>query len=451
MAAHEKQLLMATGNDKQVREEISRLVMDNNVRELSKIVTARKGEFAGAVFSLASHSNAPPKRYADTTKSSSPAADGSDVAPADPCPAPPPLTCWKVGLWPSYELADHRLNIPIPSVNLTLMHVAAYYDSLEVFVYLESIGFLLEEESADQYRPIHYGCLNGSLEVCTYILSKMPEQARILPEVDFHLIYLATTSGNALILRELFACGADIKDRRNIGNRPVQQAIKTGHVQCLKVLLEKNARRVDPKEYTPIMLAITNSQPEAIPLLLQSGEDPSVITLEKRECALQLACFQREVEVVRELCERLVNVDLPEEMHERAAVHWICQSHHPEIARIILAKGINVNRLDGDGHAGPYYMLDVGEEHEILEIFDLLLKHGLNLNISAPTAKPTNTILGEFVTSITRPLKIIEWLLAHGADPTAKLVSTGQRICDYVKTSKIEPIIELFDRFMKPA
>ena len=406
-------------------EEISRLIMHNNVKELSKIVV-RKLDFSDAVFWLVSPSQTP-----------------NHGGPNAPTP-----------YWKGTTVHTYGTNIQdIPRGSLTLMHVAAYYDSLDAFVYLESIGFRLNEISAAQYRPIHYGCLNGSLEVCSYVLARMPEEARILPDVEFHLIYLATTSGNARLLRELFACGADISDPRNIRNQPVQKAIEMGHMQCLKVLLEKNPCTQTSKDNTLINVAIKNSRREAIPLLIQSGEDPSVITREKwQHCALEVACFFRQVDVVRELCERLVEVDLPAEMQEKAAVHWICQSHHPEIARIILSKGIDVNRLDGDGHAGPYYMLDIGKEDEIVEIFTLLLQHGLDLNITAPPDKPTNTILGEFVTSITRPLKVIEWLLEHGADPTAKLVSTGQRICDFVRSSTIESeskMIELFDRFMK--
>lgn len=126
-------------------------------------------------------------------------------------------------------------------------------------------------------------------------------------------------------------------------------------------------------------------------------------------------------------------IDLPSDVQEQGAVHWICISHNPEIARIILSKGgINVNRLDKEGHMGPYYMLDIGEEDENIEVLELLWQAGLDINKKTPN---TASILGEYVSSITKPLKIIEWLLVHGADMKQKL-TTGQTILEFMNQSK---------------
>lgn len=65
----------------------------------------------------------------------------------------------------------------------------------------------------------------------------------------------------------------------NKKNKPIQQAIKTRHVECLKILLAKNTRSPsEAREYTSIMLAIKNNQPDAVPLLLEAGEDPGKFT-----------------------------------------------------------------------------------------------------------------------------------------------------------------------------
>ena len=129
------------------------------------------------------------------------------------------------------------------------------------------------------------------------------------------------------------------------------------------------------------------------------------------------------------------NIELPPNLQCKSAVHWICISCKPEIARIILAKGIDVNRLDHDGHMGPFYMLDVGDEDEVIEVFELLLQAGLDIN---KKTKTTSSILGEFVTSITKPLKIIEWLLAHGASMNSKL-KTGQTIYEFMRHCEHSP------------
>lgn len=236
---------------------------------------------------------------------------------------------------------------------------------------------------------------------------------------------------------------------KNKKNEPIKQAIITRHVECLKILLAKNLRsKSETRDSTPIIDAIKNFQTDAVPLLLEAGEDPSKFTPQKiyffflitfhfnffvNECALEVACIQQQVAVVQALCDKMTCVDIPYEVQDQGAVHWICISHNPEIARIILSKGINnVNRLDKDGHMGPYYMLDIGEEDENIEVLELLYQEGLDINKKTPK---TASILGEYVISISKPLKIIEWLLAHGADMNSEL-TPGQTILEFMNQSK---------------
>lgn len=322
------------------------------------------------------------------------------------------------------------------------MHIAAFKDSLEVFVYLESHGFPLDIQSAAGYLPLHYACINSSVEVVAYILQRFPSQAKILhPELNF--IFLATLSGSTDILRLLFACGADLKENKR--NRLIEGAIKTNNVECLKILLEKGeSPSIDNPMFTSIMLAIINNNDHsAIKLLLEYGEDPSVI-LPNGECALKLACFQSRYDDVVTICDKLENVDIPEDMHEQAAVHWICSSKSSLIAKVVLDKGIDVNRFDKNGRQGPFYMLDVVPEDETIKILDLLLDQGYKIDLCSQNKKST-TMLGEYVCSINRPMKVIEWFLSHGADIHAK--AYNRTIIEQVKYSMNNELNALFKRY----
>lgn len=230
-------------------------------------------------------------------------------------------------------------------------------------------------------------------------------------------------------------------------NNPIEQAIKSRNVECLKLLLEQSKNRVDAKDYTALMIAIKHGQVQAVPLLLQNGEDPSFFTKDKNECALQLACFQKQTEVVKILCDALTVIEPDPDKSDKSAVHWACSSHDAEIVKIILDKGIDVNRLDKLGHSGPFYMLDVGEDDEVIKILELLIEYNFNVNIQGKNENGgmANTILGDFVSSITKPCKVIEWLLQHGADPTRRMVN-GERICDFIRkapgSEQIQRLIE---------
>ena len=86
---------------------------------------------------------------------------------------------------------------------------------------------------------------------------------------------------------------------------------------------------------------------------------------------------------------------------------------------------------------GPYYMLDVGKEEENIEVLELLFQAGLNIN---KKTEKTASILGEYVSAITKQTKVIEWLLAHGADMNSKL-TTGQTILEFMNQSReLQPL-----------
>ena len=258
-------------------------------------------------------------------------------------------------------------------------------------------------------------------------------------------------SGDPDILRLLFKNGADINAQQNKRNKSVQQAIRTRHVDCLKILLEKGSKNeVDKMQYSTLMLAIASNEQDAVPLLAESGENLEYTTPNTSETALSLACFQSFRPTVKYLCEHMTKVDIDPSLRAKAAVHWICQSKDPEIAKMVLAKGINVNRLDQDGHTGLYYLLDLTDEQTTIQIIELLFKEGLDLNIQGKSLQgnDVNSILGDFVSSIHRPEKVIGWLLEHGANPEAKLITQNKRIIDVVQSSRNRRLLEVFKKWV---
>ena len=67
-------------------------------------------------------------------------------------------------------LDDKSLFI-LPSDYISLLHIAAYCDSLESFIFLNNIGISIDQKSVNSYLSIHYACLSESYEIVAYILS----------------------------------------------------------------------------------------------------------------------------------------------------------------------------------------------------------------------------------------------------------------------------------------
>jgi ankyrin repeat protein len=317
-----------------------------------------------------------------------------------------------------------KSKLVLPEDNVSLMHIAAFFDSLDCFLYLEGKNLLYNQESSGSYLPIHYACLSGSYEVVCYIITKDPKQATVLPAVKYHLIYLATVSGDSEILGLLLANGADMSAAQNIENRPVAHAIRSRRVDCLRFLLKSNLRRTrDTSEWSTLMLAIANNERDAIPLLLESGEDPNYVTRGKYESALFLACFYGEFELIEYIADRTSQLDLDFSIQAKAAIHWACESKSPDVVRMLLRKGIDVNRLDSKGRTGLYYVTDACSEDVVLQIIDIMVKSGLEVSRNP-------SIIVDFVMAIRKPYRVIDYLFQLGTDPG--VMFQGRPVRDYM-------------------
>ena len=73
----------------------------------------------------------------------------------------------------------------MPRKSLKLVHVAAFYDSLECLLFLHNRGFSLESLCAGDFRPIHYAALGGATEVTAFLCAQKVE---FLNDVKFRFL-----------------------------------------------------------------------------------------------------------------------------------------------------------------------------------------------------------------------------------------------------------------------
>jgi len=322
-----------------------------------------------------------------------------------------------------FKSPGNTSNSIIPLDNLSLVHIAALFDSLEAFMFLTILKKIpMETRSAAQYTPLHYACFGGATEVVAFILDN-PNGKNLIKQdtgVEYTLLYLCVLSQSDRILRLLFENGATLtfNEQKLFG-----QAIKQKNVDIIKILLENhpNSRKVENRDFNPLMLAIISGQVDAIPLLYHTCPDITVPVDDKT--ALSVACFLDNPAAVKLLVSHYNSIDVKPDHKGLAAVHWICQSRNPEIASLVLSKGINVNRVDKDGHMGPFYMLDATKEDDVIKIYEMLLQNGMDINKRENST--LNSILGDVICSIKKSPKIIDFLLSHGADPYAVLAKSN--------------------------
>jgi ankyrin repeat protein len=262
---------------------------------------------------------------------------------------------------------------------------------------------------------------------------------------------LATLAGDAEILSLLFENGADLSLPKNLENKPIALAIRSRHVDCLRLLLQHNLgkSKTDTREYSTLMLAIANNEKDAVPMLLESGEDPGFVTSAQHESALFLACFfgKEWLNVIKMICDRTTKLDLDYTISgQKTAIHWACGSKSPEIVELLLSTHqVDPTRLDGNGRTGLYYLLDAAPEHDIIRILELMVAHGLKVSENP-------SVIFDFITSIKRPPAVIEWLFQHGADPTAHFEGweIGKLVQGYQASPPMKRIFETYCQKGRP-
>lgn len=351
--------------------------------------------------------------------------------------------------------------------NLSLMHIAAYADSLEVFVYLEKRGIPIDIFSGNSYLPIHYAVFHSSTEIFFYILGKKPDFTSNVYHLPKTLIALSIHSRSSIILQSLLSSGVPFTSSPQISDDPISLSIYLGAENLLKILLEEKSRlgiKSTAKE-SPLTLAISVGSEKAVELLLNAGEASCCYN---KFNPLHAACIKRMVKSVSLLCkysqffEEAPNFD--SSILKSQPVHWGCQSHSPEIMSLLLKRGINVNALDGQGRSGPAYLCDGPSEKDTIEILNMLLDEGLNLEIGGNQNSPATlgkecpkkTVLVEFtISSVTKQRNVVKWLLDHGANPYV-LISTNdihnERLIDYImkRPDLYLPYIPLFQPYLHP-
>lgn len=139
---------------------------------------------------------------------------------------------------------DDQQEEDLPNTGLTLLHIAAYYNALECFRYLQLEKKLgLSRKSAGDFLPLHYACRTGSYEVALYILTSEPSQAtyQVSGGGNLQLLYCATVGGDPRILEALFNGGAKIINtghNKNMEKKLIEKAISLRDRELLRILLD---------------------------------------------------------------------------------------------------------------------------------------------------------------------------------------------------------------------
>jgi ankyrin repeat protein len=277
--------------------------------------------------------------------------------------------------------------------DVSLLHIAAYFDCFEIFLYLISIGLELRVLSGQCYWPLHYACWGQAIECTAYILEQDPTQATDDHECQWQPLFLAVFANAPDILEMLFERGVDLKNPRIVENHPFQQAIRSSSMECLLILLQHRCKTdVQVTGMSPLMLAVASRMGAALKPLLDLGLDPSFVRPTTGETVLALACQQGDVAAVQLLCERMDTIEIPasDERHSSIA-RFAVASKNLDILKMVLKKGtdIDLNRYDHADDQPADAIRGAVDDELGVKMVEVLIEHGFNIQLRSPKTQKT--------------------------------------------------------------
>lgn len=287
----------------------------------------------------------------------------------------------------------------------------------------------------------------------------------------------AVKGRDAAEVRRLLAAGADVAERWGDGATALHWAVLRQDAATTDVLLRAGADPDAANDHgvTPLALACTNGDAALVRRLLAAGADPDAATA-MGETALMACARGGDAGAVAALLRHgATSVNARERTREQTALMWAAAHRHPDVVRVLLAHGADVHarsivthlRVPTNAYAsrvsrnevvdmplGGFTPLLFAARHGDVESARLLLAAGADVNDAAADgisvlvlathsghAALVDFLLerGADVTAaevgytalhaavLRGDLGMIEALLAHGADPNARLTK-GTRV-----------------------
>ncbi|KAJ7589303.1 Pfs, NACHT and ankyrin domain protein [Mycena floridula] len=187
----------------------------------------------------------------------------------------------------------------------------------------------------------------------------------------------AAEKGHIDIVKLLLEKNADSNICDKDQHTPLSYAAPWGHIDIVKLLLEKNAdpNICDKDQRTPLSYAAEKGHIDIVKLLLEKNADPNICDEEQR-MPLSHAAQQDHIAIVKLLLEKNVDPNICDK-NQRTPLSYAAQQDHIDIVKLLLEKNVDPNICDKNQHTPLSY----AAQQDHIDIVKLLLEKNADPNI----------------------------------------------------------------------
>jgi ankyrin repeat protein len=322
----------------------------------------------------------------------------------------------------------------------------------------------LQAADPDGTTPLAWAVYNDDLPTAQRLL-RAGADAKAANRYGVTPLSLAATNRNAAMAEALLKAGADANAKVSGGITMLMTAARTGNPEIVRLLIEHGAdvnAKGDVYGETALVWAAEENHAEAAQVLIAHGAEVNgrsnsperskdrfglegVLTILPHGgwTPLMYAARQGSLETARTLVDAKADLNLTDPDGSTALLLAIINSHY-DTAAVLTEKGADPNIADASGMAALYAAVDMNTLGEVyghparpatskmtaLDLMKVLLAHGANPNarLKTPTTQRAHTpgepTLHEGSTPLMRAAKngdapALRLLLEHNADPNA--------------------------------
>jgi ankyrin repeat protein len=221
----------------------------------------------------------------------------------------------------------------------------------------------------------------------------------------------AVKGSDAGAVRSLIAQHADVNAAEADGSTSLHWAVQRDNLEIANLLIGAGANVTAATRYniTPLWLACTNGNAALIERLLQAGADPNSAS-EQGQPALMTAALTGKAEAVKVLLVHGADVNAREPGKGQTALMWAASEGNTAAAALLIQSGADVKAKSKSGFTPFLFAV----RNARVDTVKMLLDHGANVDDVAPDGTSALNLA-----VVNAYFELAAMLLDHGADPNA--------------------------------